>query len=270
MNTVLVLGIVYLGVVAGMYVFQRSLLYFPDPTVTNPHDQQLAMDATQLKTPEGIKLVAWYGAARPGQKTIVYFHGNAQNLAARHNKFRTLMAEGFGLMAASYQGYSGSEGSPSEAGIYEDARTAIRALEAKGIPHQDMVLYGESLGTGVAVQMATEYPDVYAVVLEAPYTSVAARGQEIYPFIPVSLMLKDRFDTLSKIEHVKPPVLILHGEDDPVVPPRHSRILLEHIKAPHRSHYFPHIHHTDFPLETVASEVKKFVEDVPGMRPEMP
>ncbi len=260
MQIVLWVSLGYVGLMGGMYGFQRQLMYAPEKRQESPKEFNLPMRNVVFKAADNVQLAAWYAKAPEGQPTIIYYHGNAGRLGSRPGKLRTLMAENFGMLALSYRGFGGSEGMPTEAGIYEDARAAIRYLNEQGVKQEQIVLYGESLGTGVAVQMATEFPRLKAVVLEAPYTSTANRGQEIYPYVPVKLLMKDRFDSISKIGGLAMPLLFLHGYEDRTIPLAHSRALIEKVKAPHKAHFFEGIGHSDFPLEEVARKVRRFVD----------
>jgi hypothetical protein len=228
----------YLAVIAGLFATQRRLLYFPDTTLLAPQRYGLEnAREVSLEADDGVSLTAWLLAPRSGMPVIVYFHGNAANLGNRAERFALLGGAGYGLLAPSYRGYGGSEGSPSEDGLYRDGRAALeRAM--REFPGAKIVLYGESLGTGVATRMATEY-DVAAVILEAPYTSLAARAQEIYWWLPARLLVLDRFDNAGNIGKIGAPVAILHGERDDVVPVRHGRALLEMANAPKTGVFLP-------------------------------
>lgn len=261
--TIVVMALLGYSVVAGyLYVFQRKLLYIPNRNLGSPGTYQLYdMGALSLKTSDKTNIVAWY--VPPPDDTapvVVYFHGNAGNLSDRHEKFSRFLEYPIGFMALSYRGYGTSQGSPSEEGFYEDARTVINYLLNKGIEQKRIVLYGESLGSGVAVQMATEYVQVRALVLEAPYLSISQRAHELYPFIPVPWLLKDKFDSATKIKQIHCPLLIFHGEEDKTIPIRHGMELFEKATVPKEAHFFPHIGHTDFDLGKIVRLTMQFVE----------
>lgn len=253
MMKLLLVGIVIYGaVVAAMCLFQRQLMYYPDKRMKPPTHYGLAdMTAVPVTTADNVTLTAWTHPAKPGMPTIVYFHGNAGHLGYRAFKFRPFIAAGFGLVAVSYRGYGTSAGEPSENGLYEDARAAIKlALSMPGVSEKRLVLYGESLGSGVAVQMATEF-GVGGLALEAPYTSVVDRAAEIYPFVPVRYLIRDRFESLKKIRDVKAPLLVFHGERDKIIPIRHGKLLLAYAGEPKRGVFFPTVGHTDFDMREV-------------------
>lgn len=253
-----ILILLYLLVLAGMYVFQRKLIFVPGHSPAYPKEASLDdIELVRLSTPDNETLLCWYKEAQSGYPTIVYFHGNAGDLTDRTDKYRTLTDKGFGLFALSYRGYGGSTGSPSESGLMTDARTAIAYVTSRGIAASDMLLYGESLGSGVAVRMASEHQPG-AVILEAPYTSVANRAQELYPFLPVKLLIRDRFDSLGVISSIQSPLLIVHGEADTVIPPAHGRALLDAAPEPKQAIFYPGVAHVDFDLLVLADAVHAF------------
>jgi len=211
---------------------QRILMYVPDPTRVDPKLAGLPeVTEITLETPDGAKLIAWYGPAQPGQPTLLYFHGNAGNLASRAGRVGEYMAKGRGILMMSYRGYSGSTGKPTEARNMADAELAYQWLIQRGIKPEEIVLYGESLGSGVAVQLAAK-KSVGGVLLDAPYTSIAEVGARIYPFLPVRALILDRYDSLSRIDKINAPLLIIHGELDNLIPIEMGRKLFAEAKAP--------------------------------------
>lgn len=252
MTILLSLATAYLAVVAVIYLGQRSLLYFPDRTLGPPGSHGFAAArAVSLQAEDGVRLTAWAVAPRGDMPVIVYFHGNGANLANRVPRFGQFSGAGYGLLALSYRGYGSSEGRPSEDGFYHDARAALDHART-AFPGAKIVLYGESLGTGIATRMARE-TDVAAVILEAPYTSVAARAQEIYWWLPASYLIRDRFDNAAHIAGIDAPLVILHSEDDRVIPVHHGRALLEMAKAPKLGIFLPgQPHHLEFDAELLA------------------
>ncbi len=192
----LLIGAVSLCVLAlcAVYLGQRRLIYLPDRIRTLPAQAGLAdVEERVLRTPDGARVIAWYGMAKPGQPTILYFHGNAGSLANRAPRIERFMGEGWGVYMMTYRGYGGGTGSPTEAANVADARLAYGALLLEGVEPSSIILYGESLGTGVAVRLATER-EVGGVVLDAPYTSIVDVAASVYPFLPVRLLLADRYE----------------------------------------------------------------------------
>nr|WP_210269954.1 alpha/beta hydrolase [Hyphomicrobium methylovorum] len=215
-----------------MYLAQRHFIYFPDPTRTAPAAAGLPSVSEEiLQTPDGESIVAWYAAAQPGQPTLLYFHGNGGALELRNERIRKYLNRGRGMFMMSYRGFSGSTGSPSERANIADAKLAYDALVRKGIRPEDIIIYGESLGTGVAVQVASEKP-VGGVILDSPFTSIAERAQQLYPWLPVGLLLQDRYDSIRYIGSVHAPLLIVHGDADEVVPVDMGRRLFAAANEP--------------------------------------
>ena len=196
-----------------MYVFQRTLIYFPDRTRTPPAAAGLPQaEEVALTSSDGEKLIAWHVAPRGDKPVVLYFHGNGGALNLRADRFRDLTADGTGLVALSYRGYGGSSGRPSEDGLIRDARAAYDFAAARYAAER-IVLWGESLGTAVAVALAAERP-VAGVILDAPFTSAIDVGAAAYPFAPVRWLMKDTFRSDRRIVRVKAPILVLHGERD--------------------------------------------------------
>jgi fermentation-respiration switch protein FrsA (DUF1100 family) len=207
----------YAALAAVIYVAQRSLMYFPDAAHVPPAEAGLPeAEEIPLTAADGVRVAAWHVPPRDAKPVIVYFHGNGGALHFRVARFRRLIADGVGLVALEYRGYGGLAGSPSEQGLIADAQAAYR-FAAGRYPPQQLVLWGESLGAGVAIAMAAERP-VGRVILEAPFTSAVALGARHYWYLPVSLLMKDQFRSDQRIGKVTAPVMIMHGVHDRVVP----------------------------------------------------
>ncbi len=227
---VVVVLCLYIGVAVIMYVAQRSLMYFPDTTHTTPAEAGLPeAEEIRLKTSDGESIIAWHVPPRDGKPVILYFHGNGGALRYRVERFRRFVRDGIGLVGVEYRGYAGSTGSPSEAGLFADGEAAY-AFAAARYPAQQLVLWGESLGTGVAVALAAEKP-VGRVILEAPFTSAAAVAALHYWYLPVRFLMKDQFRSDQRIGKITAPVLILHGVHDQVVPYAMGERMFELTKA---------------------------------------
>lgn len=253
----------YVIIVAGMYLMQRRYLYLPDTHLLAPANYGLNDFLTiRLTAADGTRLMGWYHPAKANMPTLLYFHGNAGNLNMRALRYQHFAEAGLGVVALSYRGYGGSAGSPSEQGLYQDARAALQyATQTLALKPSQLIYFGESLGSGVAVQLASEIaPGLLA--LEAPYTSVAARAQEIYPLLPVKWMLRDRFDSLSKIKKVQAPLLLLHGELDQVIPVTHGRAMLAAANEPKKGIFYPHILHVDLPALDVTNVVIDYAREI--------
>ena len=227
------------------YFGQRKLIYFPDPTRVLPAQLGLAgVEERILKTPDGERLVAWYAKARPGEPTLLYFHGNGGGLRDRAERIGRFMGEGWGVYMLAYRGYSGSTGTPTEVANVADARLAYGALRLEGVAAEATIAYGESLGSHIAARIAVER-QVGGLILEAPYTSVAQLGRQLYPYLPVDWLLLDRYETDKVIAQLKVPILILHGARDRTIPLAMGRELARLANEPKQLVVFPNAGHNN-------------------------
>lgn len=223
---------IYVVVCAGMYMLQRKLLYFPNSQRVELASTGLRdVEHVDLKTSDGETLIAWHARPAAGNPVILFFHGNAGNIADRTERMQFYQDAGYGALFMSYRGYGGSTGSPSEQGLVTDAMAAHDWLVANGYRETDIVLVGESLGSGVAVQLAHARVTA-ALVLEAPYTSVADVASEIYWWLPVRLLLADHFDSHARIGQLKVPVFISHGTEDRIIPFKYGQRMFDAAPDP--------------------------------------
>jgi uncharacterized protein len=230
-------GCVYLMLVTGLYVIQRQLLYLPDRSIPSRSASGVPeMSEIRLHTDDGLDLLAWHRSAAPQRATILYLHGNGGHIGYRGGRVRPFIDAGFGVLLVEYRGYGGNPGRPSEQGLMSDARAALAFLDTAGWPPAATVLYGESLGSTVAVAIAAERAaagqPVAALVLEAPLSSVSDVAAYHYPWMPVRWLLKDQFEASTRIAGVGAPVLIIHGEADGIVPIRYGKALFEAAREP--------------------------------------
>jgi fermentation-respiration switch protein FrsA (DUF1100 family) len=252
--------IAYLLVLGYLYVFQRQLLYFPDRSRPQLGAlAQLGAREVSLTTTDGLSLLSWYLPPREGRPVIVYFHGNGGNIGDRADRMQRFAGEGYGMLMVEYRGYGGNPGAPTEAGLYEDAHAAGDFLERERIGDDRLVLYGESLGSGVAVHLAATR-QIGALILESPFTSVSAVAQYHYPYVPAALLIWDRFDSLSRIGEVTAPILILHGGRDRIVPDGFSRALLGAAREPKESWFAADAGHEDLAGFGALDQVVLFIE----------
>jgi fermentation-respiration switch protein FrsA (DUF1100 family) len=228
------------------FVTQRSLLYYPSHTYATLREAQAnpAFHEISVRTADGIDLKAWYAPATSKSVTIVFFHGNADSLGTAAQIADPYIAAGYGFLLAEYRGYSGLPGKPTENGLYLDARTYLQGLKALGVTERDIVLYGHSLGTGVAVQMASEFR-VGGLMLLAPYLSVPKMAHVSFPFFPSSLLALDRFDNEKKIGGLHMPLLIVNGSRDAVVPDSQGKKLYSLANDPKEFHSLANRGHND-------------------------
>ena len=249
----------YLGLAALMYVVQRSLMYFPEAMRTAPaaagfpQAQEVVLD-----TADGEKVIAWHVPPRAGQPVVLYFHGNGGSLRLRVDRFQRIAASGVGLVALSYRGYGGSTGKPTEEGLINDARAAY-AFAAERHP-APISVWGESLGSGVAVALAAEKP-VARVVLDAPFTSTLDVARANYWYLPVSLLMKDQFRSDQRIARVKAPVLIMHGEVDQIIPISYGERLFAMIPGEKQFIRFRGAYHVDLDRFGGAEAALKFLAE---------
>lgn len=238
--------VVYVVCFAALICFQRTVLY-PGVHTYTPLEQANAPKAFQeifVTTQDGLKLTGWYAPATSKKLTLVFFHGNADSLRSMAPLAAPYINEGYGFLLTEYRGYSGNPGHPTEDGLYSDARAFVKALIATGVPENQLVLYGHSLGTGVATQMATEFKAA-GLMLEAPYLSVAKMAQIRFPIFPAEYFALDRYESFKKIPTIHMPVFIAHGEWDIVVPFRHGHALYEMANDPKTFFDAPQGGHSD-------------------------
>ncbi|HEB79233.1 MAG TPA: alpha/beta hydrolase [Rhodospirillales bacterium] len=263
-NFFTVVGVSYLALVGLLFSFQRNMLYFPDASVPSPVLSGVSeMSPVSLKTSDGLRLLAWYKSASRGRPTLVFFHGNAGNIGGRGFKARPFLDAGYGLLLVEYRGYGGNPGSPSEEGFFADGRAARDFLASQGVSPRLTVLYGESLGTGVAVKMASEMAGespAGALILEAPYTSIADVAAYHYWYAPVRLLIKDAFDSASLIAGVKSPIFIIHGDSDNTIPTKFGRRLFELAQEPKESLWVPGAGHNEIYAFNGAAAVLDFLK----------
>ncbi len=252
----------YGGLLALMYVFQRSLMYFPDSVRRPPATAGLPRaEEVTFQSDDGERLLAWYVAARDGKPLVIYFQGNAGGLDLRAERFTWLTADGTGLLALAYRGFSGSPGKPSEDGLMRDARAAYEFAAAR-YPATRIVLFGESLGTAVAIALAAERTAA-GVILDAPFTSTVDVGAAAYPFVPVRWLAKDTWHSDRRIGRVSAPLLVLHGEQDTIVPIVYGERLFALANEPKRMVRFPQGGHVNLDGYGAPAAIKEFLATLP-------
>ena len=236
---------IYIAILILLFVRQRQLLF---PAGVEPPSLERAglvglMEPVKIVTADDLTLLSWY--RRPptaNAPLVVLFHGNGGTIEIRAAKARAYIDAGFGVLLVEYRGYGGNPGSPSEAGLNADGRAALAFAAAQGAPSTRWILIGESLGTGVAVQMAVEN-HISALVLEAPYTSVADVAQSDFPWFPVWWLVRDRFDSADKIARIGVPLFIVQGERDEVIPVQFGKALFAAAVEPKEALWLPDAGH---------------------------
>jgi uncharacterized protein len=256
--TAIIAAGLYIGFVALLYLTQRSLMYFPEKVHTTPAQAGLPeASEVALTASDGGHSTIWHVAPRDGKPVILYFHGNGGSLRFRVPRFRALIDDGNGLVALEYRGYGGNPGTPSEHGLIADAEAAY-AFTAARYPVRQIVVWGESLGTGVAVALAADKP-VGRLILEAPFTSAEAVAAKRYWFVPVRLLMKDQFRSDRLIGKVKAPLLILHGVRDRVVPYAMGERMFELANQPKHIVRFLDGGHEDLDANGALDAVARFL-----------
>ena len=194
-------------------------------------------------------------------KTILFLHGNAGSLENRIHKINHFKDINVNFLLLAWRGFSGNKGKPTEKGLYEDAKSAIRWLKNKGIKEENIIIYGESLGTGVATEIA-QNKNFAGVILETPFTSMVSVGKSHYPFFPVSILLKDKYENDKKIKNIKSPILIMHGEVDKLVPFWMGKKLYNLANEPKYSYFSKYDDHMMEYNENLLNELKKFIDSL--------
>ncbi len=243
MNLILGIVLFYALFCSALYFMQRSMMYFPDKN--KPPALKIG-ERVSVTSADGQKIESWYFppsiADRP---VIIVFHGNGGNYGYWFNLASPYLESGYGVLLAEYRGYGGNSGNITEEGIYKDARAQINWLiNEKNISTDNLVIYGQSIGSGPAVQMATEFA-IRALVLEAPFASLYERVSSIYFFIPVDLLLKDRYMNIEKIGSLTFPLLIIHGAKDRTIPISSAQKLFKAANEPKTFKTFPQAGHND-------------------------
>ena len=204
----------YVAVVVLAWAFQGRLIY-PAPPASS--DVPAGFEQVQYRTDDGIDITAGYRPARDGMPTLLFFHGNGASWQSTAFVTDRLVAQGYGVLAAEYRGYGGNAGTPSEDGLYRDGRAALFWLNQRGVMPGNVVLVGNSIGSGVATQLASEV-SARALVLISPFASLTETAVRAMPWLPVRALLRDRYDNAAKFPDIAMPILILHDRMDTLIP----------------------------------------------------
>ena len=251
----------YVAVVAILFLAQRRFVFVP-PASAHPSPAAAGWPEAEeavIETKDGERVIVWQVPPHGAKPLVIYFHGNAEIVASRAERHRELTADGIGLVALSYRGYMGSTGSPTEEGLLRDAEAAYR-FATLSYPSSPVVLWGHSLGSGVAVALASRHP-IAKVILEAPFSSAADVAAGIFPFVPVRWLMHDQFRSDLRIAAVRAPLLIMHGARDWVIPIRFGKRLFERAHEPKRFVRFPDGGHDDLDQHGAGAEVRRFIEE---------
>ena len=228
---------IYMLVLILLFIFQRNLMYHPDENNYFGDKLKVNIEKVKIKTSDNINLLAWFHKKDLKKfKTIVYFHGNAGKLENRIHKLNHFKDIKVNFLIIAWRGFSGNEGKPSEEGLYEDGNSSIRWLKNLGLTEKDIIIYGESLGTGIATEIA-QNKNFAGLILETPFTSMIDAAKNFYPYIPVDLILKDKYKNNVKIKNINVPLLVMHGEEDQIVPFWMGKKIYEIANKPKYSYF---------------------------------
>ena len=216
-----------------LFLFQRRMTFNPSGKPKNPQNYGLfSIKEIFVKTSDGISLLSWFKEPKNNNPILIYFHGNSYDIGERAYRIEKYINQGWGVLLLSWRGFSGNKGKPTEKNLYIDGQAAIDwVIKNTKYNFNQIILYGESLGCGVAVELGLRNK-FKSIILEAPFTSIGDIGQKKYPIYPSKLLTLDKFDNLSKINKIFSPILIIHGKKDEVIPYYHSIILYNKAKNP--------------------------------------
>jgi len=234
------------------------------PTENNYSNDKISVSVEKIKIPttDDIEILSWYHEKNTKKnKTILFLHGNAGSLENRIHKINKFKDININFLIIAWRGFSGNEGKPNEKGLYDDASSAVKWLKSKGVFENDIIIYGESLGTGVAVEIA-QNKNFAGVILESPFTSMIDVGKAKYPYLPVSLLLKDKYESIKKIKNINIPILIMHGEVDNVVPFYMGKKMYELANHPKYSYFTKYDDHMMEFNENLLNRLKEFINSL--------
>lgn len=256
--------IVYILFMLVIFQMQRGMMYFPGKSQLRPGDVSAnGMEVISVwPAHANFGIEGWYQApSEPSKPVIVYFHGNAMTIPSAYSRVEPFLNAGYGVLLAEYRGYNGNLGKPTEKGLYADADAYTAWLKTTaGIPENRIIFYGLSLGTGVAVDQAVKNPDTAAIILEAPYTSLVDVARRHYFYLPVDLMMLDRYPSKKRIARAKIPLLVLHGERDTTVPVAQGIALYELAGEPKTLKTYPDAGHNDLPAHGSIRDALEFLD----------
>ncbi len=260
MEIIIGIIVIYISVLVILFIFQRNLMYHPSENNYFGDKLKVNIEKVNIKTSDNINLLGWFHKKDLNKfKTIVYFHGNAGTLENRIYKLNHFKDMEVNFLIIAWRGFSGNKGSPTEEGLYIDGLSAVNWIINQGVKEEDIILYGESLGTGVATEIA-QNKNFAGVILETPFTSMINAAKEFYPYIPVNLLLKDRFENFKKIKNINLPILIMHGEKDTIVPFAMGEKMYQLANEPKYFYFTKHDDHMMVFDEPMTKALKNFIK----------
>lgn len=263
LNLIFTFLFAYAVVALFLFFNQRYFIYFPVKEIPSPAEAGAPQMQVIAVLPKGMtqSIEGWYAEPAGADKPVLlYFHGNGGGVDLRVPRVLPLIERGYGVLLAEYRGYSGNPGKPSERGFYADAEAYYSWLLEQGIAEGRIVLYGESIGSGPATYLASKHGDARGLILDAPFTSLTDIARRQMFFVPVGLLLRDRYPNIDRIDAIDMPLLVMHGERDMIVPTRYGVRLFEAAAEPKTLRLFPEGGHSDLYYHGAGQAVLEFLE----------
>ena len=262
MEAVIGILVIYGSVLIILYIFQRSLMYQPDENNYFGDKLEVKIEKVKITTSDNIDLLGWFHKKDLKRfKTIIYFHGNAGKLENRIHKLNHFKDMDVNFLIIAWRGFSGNDGKPSEENLYIDGNSSIKWLKNLGLSEKDIIIYGESLGTGVATEIAKNN-NFAGLVLETPFTSMIEAAKNFYPYIPVRILLRDKYENDKKIKNINIPVFVMHGEADQIVPFWMGKKIYEMANQPKYSYFTEYDNHMMEFDEKLVFELRTFFKSL--------
>ncbi len=261
-SILLVIIFSYLAILFFIYFNQRNLLYHPSENNYLNEKANFVYEEVYIPSTEN-NLKGWFHKKNlTKNKTLVFFHGNAGSLENRIYKLNLIKDFDLNFLIIAYRGFSGNKGKPTEKGLYEDALSALKWLKNNhSIKDKDIIIYGESLGTSISIEVS-QNKKYSGIILESPFTSMTDAAKHYYPYLPVSLLLKDKYDSIEKIKNINIPILVMHGKKDKIIPFEMGKKIFESANQP-KFFYSPdnddHMMNYD---ENLLKTIRSFLEKI--------
>ena len=257
-----VIGIlaIYISVLILLFIFQRNLMYHPNENNYFGDKLNVSVEKVKIKTTDNLNLLGWFHKKNLKKfKTIIYFHGNAGTLENRIHKLNHFKDMDVNFLIIAWRGFSGNKEKPNEEDLYRDGLSAVNWVIDQEVKEEDIILYGESLGTGIATEVAQQ-KNYAGVILETPFTSMVAAAKNFYPYLPVSLLLKDRYENDKKIKNINIPLLVMHGEKDEIVPFKMGKKIYDLANEPKYYYFTKHDNHMMEYDDQLLNVLKDFIK----------
>lgn len=263
----LAIAVIYAIVLLSLFLMQRRLIFPSSPERADLSAIASLTDEFQpvsIDLAEGISLISWFAPAKRNDgRTIIYFHGNAGHIGGRVERVLPYLTAGYGILLVGYPGYGGNPGKPSEQAFYATARANLDFLAQQNIDGSRLILFGESLGTAVAIQMAIERPAA-AIILEAPLASIYLSAWARYPYLAFNRLIRDKFASIDKVGQIRIPLLLIHGERDMTTAVKFGRSLFDRANEPKIGLFPTDAGHNDLMQHGMPDAVLKFLAELPA------